>query len=833
VYFLSADQNIQNCRRITLLIFLILCAGSAFVTGQTIVKGTITDAQTLEPLAFANVVFKGATYGAVSEFDGSYTLTGKTKSDSIIVVLIGYESKRIRILPDTLQVIDIQLHPSVFTLKEVTVTPGENPAHILLRKVWKNNANNNIEKLSSYQYENYSRSTVFLRKFSYKPDEERNIKPFSKEFDEFAVKTGDEAIPALPSYITECLSDKYYLKSPKREYIQIKAVHSDGVAFENTSMVAQLVSKQENFYFLDNYVPIIDKSFISPLSRFGLLYYKYYIVDSMVLDNKYFCYEVRVIPKHEEDPVFQGTIWIHDTTYALKRISVEIGKKAELNFIQRIKIQQDYEPVDSGAWFPVETRFMADAANVFVNNYSKKSKIVVNQPLNPGFYNSEFKMNYDAQDIGPEFWKSNRVNSLERIDSLAFQRIDSLRSIPKIKVTAKLIEASIKGYYNFGWFEAGPYLMLYNHNAVEGNRFRLGGRTNINFSKKWILEGYLAYGTRDIRFKGSAQAEYFVSKKYWSKTGIQYRDDIENIGALDEFYSQNSFLTFATTFGGSDKMARSKVYRAWFESDLFKGMQGKLVFTYKTFDPVSPGFNFTWITDPVLMTLDSCYRTSELGLILRYQPRAAYVLDGIRRFPVNFNKYPVLSLEYFVGFKDLLNGDFSFHRFVADVFQNFNAGGLGTFIYDIRFTKVFDPLPYPLLITLAGNQSIFRTNRTYNLMDYGEFITDEALEIFLSYHMDGFILSRVPLIKKLQWRTVFSVHSAFGTFDKKSNALFNPETSLDDFYTLSYDKPYAELSYGIENIFKFFRVDLVHRLTYLDHPDARRFAVKISGVFRF
>jgi hypothetical protein len=52
------------------------------------------------------------------------------------------------------------------------------------------------------------------------------------------------------------------------------------------------------------------------------------------------------------------------------------------------------------------------------------------------------------------------------------------------------------------------------------------------------------------------------------------------------------------------------------------------------------------------------------------------------------------------------------------------------------------------------------------------------------------------------------------------------------FYTLPITNP-TELSYGIENIFKFFRADLVHRLTYLDHPDTRKFAFKISGVFRF
>ena len=119
-----------------------------------------------------------------------------------------------------------------------------------------------------------------------------------------------------------------------------------------------------------------------------------------------------------------------------------------------------------------------------------------------------------------------------------------------------------------------------------------------------------------------------------------------------------------------------------------------------------------------------------------------------RRFPVNFNKYPELSLEYFMGFKDFLNGDFDYHKLVAGIHHSFTAGGAGAFVYDIRFTKVFDPLPYPLLITLAGNQSLFRTNRTYNLMNYGEFVLDEALELFLAYHMDGLILGRIPLIKK-------------------------------------------------------------------------------------
>jgi hypothetical protein len=592
-------------------------------------------------------------------------------------------------------------------------------------------------------------------------------------------------------------------------------------------------------------VKIVDKSFISPLSRFGLLYYKYYLIDSLLLDNKYYCYEIRVVPRRDEDPVFHGTIWIHDTTFALKRISVEVAKKAELNFIQRIKIQQDYEPVDSGAWFPVSTRFMADAVNIFVTNYSRKSNIIVNQPFDPGFYGSELKISFNSRDFSKDYWDSNRENSLNLIDSLAVQRIDSLTENKKVRISARLIEASIKGYYNFGRFEGGPYIMLYNHNDVEGSRFRLGGRTNIAFSKWLILEGYLAHGIKDNKFKGSIQSEMFLSKEHWIKIGFQYRNDIENTGALDEFYSGSSFLTFATSFGGSDKMNRSQVMRGWLESDIIKGMTGKLVFTHKTFESVSPDFSPAWYTDQSRTDTSTTFITSELGLILRYQPKAVYVVDGVRRFPVNFNKYPVFSLEYFRGYGDVLKSDYSYEKIVTGISHHFNMGGLGNFEYELSFTKVFDPLPYPLLITLAGNHSVLRTNRTYNLMNYGEFVLDEALEIFGSYHMNGVILNKIPLIKKLQWRTVVSAHAAFGSFDDKKNGFYNPVDNptgilqapggipLKGFYTVTYDKPYAELSYGIENIFRFLRVDLVHRLTYLDNPDTRRFAVKVSGVFRF
>jgi len=833
-------------QKVFLSALFIIQISCCILEAQTVIEGKVTDARTFEPVVFATVVFIGTTTGTTTDFDGNYSLSGKETGDSILISFMGYESKIIGIKPDTMQHVDVELHPAIYALGEVIVTPGENPAHRLLRKVWENSDNNSIEKLSAYQYENYSRSTVFLRKFIKNSDSEKGFKPYGKEFDKFAVNTGEENLPALPSYINESLSDHYYLKLPKREYTYIKATNSNGIAFENTDMVAQLVSKQEKLYFPDNNILILDKNFISPVSRYGLMYYKYYLTDSLFLDNKYYCYEVNVVPKREEDPVFHGTIWIHDSTYALKRLSVEVTKQAELNFIQRIKIQQDYEPFGPGAWFPVKTRFMVDAVNIFATSYSHKSQIVTDQPFDMGFYGSEMKISFSSRDYDEDYWELNRNNSLDRIDSLAWIGIDSLKQNKKVRISAKLVEASIKGYYNFGWFEGGPILMVYNRNKVEGNRFRIGGRTNINFSKRWIIEGYLAYGTLDKRFKGSIQTEYFLSKERWSKIGIQFRDDIENVGSLDEFYSPSSFLTFATTLGGSDKMDRSQVFRTWLESDLFKGMTGKLVFTYKTFEPVSPDFYFGWYTDQSKTDIATSYITSELGLILRYQPKATYIHDGVRRFPVNFNKYPVFGFQYFRGFKDILKSDFSYDKTVAHISQSFNLGGMGTFAYDLSYTKIYGQLPYPTLLTLSGNQSIFRSDRLYNLMNYGEFVQDQAIELGMWYHMNGLIMNKIPLLKKLKLRTVVGLRSAIGSFNEALNGFYDPENNpdgilpvsidgnpVDGFSTLSYSRAYTELSYGIENILRFLRIDLVHRIMWLENPDTNRFAVKISGVFRF
>lgn len=812
------------------------------------IKGRITDATTLEPVSYANVYFEGTAKGTISDFDGYYEIITERIKDSLSVCFIGYLSVRKPVVWDIDQTINFQLQPSPICLSEVIVVPGENPAVKILKKVWANKNLCNIDRLEAYEFESYTKTQVYLRKlFNIKSGKDTSAKGL---FNSFSMIAEDGTMPALPVYMSESFSDIYYVKFPEREKVVVKATSTNSLAEMETAILTQLIQKSTKYNFNNNFVKILDKNFISPVSTVGLLYYKYYLLDSLYLEGRY-CYEIMVIPRRKEDLVFSGTMWINDSTFALKRISVETDKSANLNFVDRIKIQQDYESEKSGAWFPERTRILADAINIFISAYVVNTNFDSRKTHPLSFYDTELIMNEDAEDINEKEWENIRPRELDVTDLETGTNIDSIKNIASVKILAALVNMSVKGFVNLGKIEIGPYLLVYKYNDIEGNRFRMGFRTNSAFSKTLITKGYVAYGTKDNKLKYNLQQEIFLSRKNWTKTGLQYSEDVEKLGAIDEFYSNSAFHAFASSFGGADKMNFVKVARVWLESDLFRGFTQKIVFKNKTYNPLSPDYFFEYYWDENKTQTRSNINVSEITFTTHYQPKATFIIDKNERFPVALKKAPAFTLNYTIGIKDFLNSDFQYHKASLGVKQSMHLGGLGVFSYETNLSKCFSPLPYPLLTLFTANESFFRSDRTFNLMKYGEFIADESIELFCTYRQDGFIMDKLPLIKKLQLRSVATAAIAYGSFDEKRNGVYNQITNPDGilpefdskgnkltgFKMLNQDKPYVELSYGIENILKVFRIDAIHRLSYLNE-DANgekptKFGIKISAVFRF
>ena len=236
----------------------------------------------------------------------------------------------------------------------------------------------------------------------------------------------------------------------------------------------------------------------------------------------------------------------------------------------------------------------------------------------------------------------------------------------------------------------------------------------------------------------------------------------------------------------------------------------------KLYDPVSQDY-----------VLTNQITTTEIAIDVHYGYREKVLAGEFIRATVS-QQYPVFNLQYAYGIKDLFNGQYKYHSLKFNASQWFSFISAGYLKYTVEAGKIWGTLPSPLLKILPGNETIYHDDYAFNLMNYYEFLCDEYIAYTAIYHLEGFFLNRIPLIRKLKWREVASVKGAFG-HTSADNQFYN-ELSEGSYFI---SQPYMEASAGIENIFRFFRVDAVWRLFYNDHPDTQRFAVMVSMNFDF
>jgi hypothetical protein len=274
--------------------------------------------------------------------------------------------------------------------------------------------------------------------------------------------------------------------------------------------------------------------------------------------------------------------------------------------------------------------------------------------------------------------------------------------------------------------------------------------------------------------------------------------------------------------------------RVDFRRELFKGFTQRVGFRYFTFDPT---FAYGYYENPENIAeseIRQTFSTSEAIFESRYARDEMFIQSDNDRISLGATKWPVITVRYTHGFKGLMASDFDYEKLRLSVYKRIKFGPLGLGYLNVAGEKVFGSLPYPLLGLHLGNQSFFYTPVTYNLMNYGEFVSDQYVTLQYQHHFEGFLLNRIPLMRKLKWRLVGSANVIWGSLSQGNidlNAPFTPEG--EETLPLGYfdSRPYVEIGYGVENIFRFFRIDFVHRMSYLERPDIRGFAV--MGSFQF
>lgn len=828
---------------------LLLCIFGYQAAAQKVtIKGKVTDATTGEVINYATIAVKGTSIGTKSNFDGLYQLTFVKKNDSITVSCVGYRTLSFLVTSDTVQTINVRLLPFSNALREVRVTPKGyvNPAWEIMKEVIIHKEKNDPRNLSAYQYESYSRIELDASHLSQSMLKKKFIDKAIAIADSMKI-TDANHIPVLPLFLSETVSDYFYQSKPEAKREDIKKTKTKGIGFEDGTLLAQLTGstfQQYNFY--KNFVSAAGKDFVSPLTDSWKSWYDYELENrDAVIDGKT-CYQIFFKPKQPQDLAFTGTIWIARENYALYQIKATVEPAANLNFIHQITVQQqmDADATDQ-PWLPKKVRILVEVNQLSNNSsgllaklYTVNKNVILNKVYAKDFFKENIAIADDAQKKDDQFWEMNRPDSLTLAEKSVYHLIDTVKEIPTIKNYLTLADLLINGYYRAGNLSLGPLINTYSYNNVEGNRVRLGFKTNSGFDQKWILGGYLAYGTKDQDLKFRTSVDYILSRKHWTEMGINFSHDLNQVALLSDnyLYQRNNLFGAFTRFGRIDKrkVFDQDLFNIYIRRDLFKGFTEKVSFSSWSLDPQFL-FNFK---EPKGGGFSQQLFVSELQFESKWSPGAQPLLSETFNRPVNLKTNvtsPVFTFRYTLGLKNVFNSDIAYHKFSLNVTQTLKMGVLGRGKYSFSAGYIPSNVPYPLLENHLGNQTFIYNPNAFNLMNFFEFASDKYVSLNYTQHFEGLLLNSIPVIKTFKWRLVGTANILYGGISQvnRNNIVNSAAIGLRGLN----NSPYIEAGYGVENILKFLRVDFIHRLTYRDNNNSfiggpKNFGIKISAQIR-
>ncbi|MBU0489183.1 MAG: DUF5686 and carboxypeptidase regulatory-like domain-containing protein [Bacteroidetes bacterium] len=813
-----------------LIISLLLLFPFSGEAQLTKVKGTVTDSITGEPLPFVNIAFKGKTIGTTTDFNGNFMIETKYAGDTLVASCMGYNMIEYPVKKNQFQTINYALMLANIELSEVVITPGENPAHQILRNIIANKKNNDKDRFDAYQYEVYNKIQFDINNIDEKFKNRRVFRPFKFVFDEVDTSVINGK-PYLPVFLSEALSDFYFRKKPKSEKEIINATQISGVDNESVSQFVGNMYINVNIY--SNYIEIFQKNFVSPISNQGLIFYKYYLVDSTFVGDKW-CYKLMFKPRRKQELTFTGQFWVNDTTWAIKDIDMRIAEDANINFINDLVAHFEFDKVDSVNWMLTKEAVVIDFnplknenTGLFGHRTATYKNFVLNQPMNDEFYNTPTNITVvDSANKKPkEFWETHRHEDLSKNEVSIYEMIDTVKSLPAFRTWVDIVTMVVTGYWVKGNFEIGPYASMLSFNDLEGPRLRLGGRTSNAFSTKLMLDGYCAYGLKDEKFKYGGGFIYMVNKNPRESFGANYKRDIEQMGLSSNAFREDYILTSVFRRNPADKLSTVEQYDAFYEKEWFGGFSNTVVLKRRDIYPMG-------MPDFVLNQGGEAHHyktltTSEMTLKTRFAFQEKFFMGEFERVSLG-TRWPIFQVDYTYGIPNCLESNFEYHKVTFNVKDWFNFNPFGYSKYVVEAGKIWGKLPYPLMKLHEGNETYYFDEYAFNLMNFYEFVSDQYVSFYYTHHFEGFFMNKIPLFRKLKWREFGLVKGVIGSMDKKNRDLMDFLPNMNEV-----SKPYFEAGIGIENVFRIFRFDMLWRLSHLDHENVAPVGFRGSMVLMF
>ena len=841
-------------------LFLILSCILVCPASAQQIYGVITDAETGDSIPFASVVYKGHQQAVVSDVNGRYRID-RHEGWNITFSAVGYKSRIMAVTSKTKGRLNVKLKPDQQQLAEVTVkakrsrySRKNNPAVELMRRVVAAKKKTDLGQNNYYQYNKYEKITLSLNDLKPEQLEQGTFKkhPWLVEQVETSSVTGKMILPVS---VDETVSQKIYRRNPRSEKTIITGQTSKGVndLFQTGDIINTVV--KDVFTDIDLYqdhIRLLQYPFISPISNEGIGFYRYYIEDTLTVERDS-CIHLHFLPNNQNDMGFRGDLYIlKDSSLHVRRCEMTIPKQSNVNFVQNVKILQDFEQLPDGQWvltrddMTTELEIVSFIRSAIVTRVTRLSDYAFDPIPNKLFKGLRKEVTEaDAQMRDEEFWNQYRQVELTKGESSMDKFIHSIENVKGMKYVIFALKALFENSVETStpnYVDICPINTILTNNYVDGWRSRLSAKTTANLSKHFFLSGYYGHGWGSKKDYYNAEITYSLNpKKYLPHEfprrtmTIQVNKDVCSPGDRFMDTDKDNFMV-ALKWAETNKMMLYNRQQVTFEYETDWGLKltlnGKLeenescgAMTFQTLDMPKPTeFRRTGNGDFL--------RTTEVTGRLRYAPGEAYINNKLRRRVINLDA-PVFSIAHTTGFDGVLGGNYNYNYTEVGIYKRFWLSSWGKLDVSAKGGIQWNQVPYPLLIQPAANQSYIIAPETFNLINTMEFLNDRFASLMVSWDLNGKIFNRLPLIKKFHWREYLGVRMLWGTLTDKNNPLLeqNRGNSRLMYFpegcnVMNPHRPYAELVLGIHNIFKIWHVEYVRRLSYNGLPTSPKWGMR-------
>ena len=825
-----------------LLLFLWLSAGA-----RAQITGVVTDALTGDTIAYPSASYKGHHMAVSGDAQGRFSIEHH-EGWVLTISAVGYQSKEFTMKANSPLTMAVKLKPDTRTLKEVVVrtkrnrySRKDNPAVELMKRVIAAKKKTDLSNHDFYQYNKYQKITLAVNDIQ-KADIDSGF--FAKKqwlTDQMETSPYNHKL-ILPISVDETVTQHIYRKNPKSEKDIVLGQQSTGLnqLFETGDILNNVLKDVfTDVDLYDNQVRLLQFPFTSPIGKDAIAFYRYYIEDTVYVDHD-LCYHLQFLPNNQQDFGFRGELYIlADSTLHLKRAELSIPKRSDVNFVENLSITQEYTQLPNGEWalsvddMVVElkvTNFMSKALVVRTTRLSDYAFDELPKQLFKGKAATRREANAMMRD--DSFWNQYRTVELTKSESemdAFIRRVQQLKGFKYIIFGAK---AFIENFVETGGLnhpskvDIGPVNTMFTSNFIDGFRTRISAQTTANLNKHWFFAGYYAHGWRSHKNYYNAEVTYSFNKKDYlprefPKRTLTFSSTYDIMSPSDKFMGTDKDNVF-TAFKWSkvDKMMFYNRQKITFEWESEWGL--RTIVGLKTEANEAAGALYF----PV-----GTLRTTEWSLNFQLAPGRTYVNTKQRRYPINMDA-PVFSLGHTMGVK-FLGGDYRYNFTEASIYKRFWMNSWGKIDARVKAGAQWNKVPYPLLIMPAANLSYIMQDETFNMINNMEFLNDRYASLDVAWDLNGKILNRIPLLKKLKWREYIGVKTLWGKLTNRNNPTLLANAAdpmLWAFpvgsYVMDAKRPYVELIAGVHNIFKILHVEFVHRCNYTHLPTAKRNGVR-------